>query len=233
MSLHISARAGEIAETVLLPGDPLRAAYVAKNLLEDAQSYNQIRGMHGFTGFYKGKRVSVQGAGMGIPSNAIYIHELITEYKVQNLIRIGTCGAIQEDIPLGRIILATAASTDSNINRIRFEGLDFAPAASFGLLRRAHEISERLKLQVLTGSIFSTDSFYQDDPNRWKLWSEYGILGVEMETSILYTMAARHKVNALSILTVSDNIITGAAASSRDREEGFTEMMKIALELAL
>lgn len=233
MSLHISAKAGEIAATVLLPGDPLRAVYIAENLLENARPYNKIRGMHGFTGFYKGKRVSVQGAGMGIPSNAIYIHELIAEYGVQSLIRIGTCGAIQEEIPLGRMILAMTASTDSNINRIRFGGLDFAPAASFSLLQRASEVAEKLGLQVLIGGIFSTDSFYQDDRTRWQLWSDYGILGVEMETSVLYTMAARHKVNALSILTVSDNIITGAAASSRDREEGYKGMMSIALEIAV
>ena len=232
MSLHIGANVGDIAETVLISGDPLRAKHVATTLLEKAVCYNEVRGMHGYTGYYKGKRVSIQGTGMGIPSTGIYVHELITEYGVKNIIRVGTCGAIQKEIDLGRVILAMSASTDSSTNKIQFDGMDFAASADFGLLLNAYKVTQSLKIPALVGSIFSTDTFYSHDANRWNVWAEHGIIGIEMETSILYTMAARSKVKALSILTVSDNVVTGNFSSSKDREIKFMDMMKIALEIA-
>ncbi len=232
MSLHISAKKGDIAETILIPGDPLRAKFVAENLLENAHCYNEVRGMLGFTGTYKGKRVSLQGTGMGIPSTAIYVNELISEYGVKNIIRVGTCGSIHRDYQLGEVILAMSACTDSNVNRVQFEGMDYAPAADFSLLQSAYEASKRLGVKVIVGSVFSTDTFYSKKPNRWDLWAEHGILAAEMESSVLYTLAAKFKVRALSILTVSDNILTGASASAKEREQSFMDMMKVALEVA-
>lgn len=229
MSLHISAKKGAIAETILLPGDPLRAKFVAENFLENMTCYNEIRGMYGFTGTYKGKKLSVQGTGMGIPSISIYVNELITEYGVKNLIRIGTCGSMQEGIHLKDVILAMSASTDSNINKIRFNNLDFAPTASFKLLLKAYNLAVQAKLPISVGSILSSDTFYDDEPDAWKLWAKFGVLAVEMETSGLYTLAAKYKVNALSILTVSDNLITHESSSAADREKTFLNMMNIAL----
>ncbi len=232
MSIHIGAKKGEIARTVLLPGDPLRAKYVAENLLENARCYNEVRGMYGFTGTYQGKPVSIQGTGMGIPSISIYAHELITEYGVQNLIRVGTCGAIHPDLALRDVILAMAASTDSRVNQMRFAGKDFAPAASFHLLRNAYDAATALGVPVKVGNILSTDLFYHDDPDYWQRWADYGVLALEMESAGLYTLAAKFGVNALSILTVSDQIITGAHVTAGERETAFTNMVKIALEIA-
>ena len=232
MSLHIGAKVGDIAETVLISGDPLRAKHVADTLLEKAVCYNEVRGMYGYTGYYKGKRVSIQGTGMGIPSTAIYVHELITEYGAKNIIRVGTCGAIQKEIDLGRVILAMSASTDSSTNKIHFGGMDYAAVADFGLLLNAYKVTQSLKIPALVGSVFSTDTFYSPDASRWNVWAGHGIIGIEMETSILYTIAARSKVRALSILTVSDNVVTGNFSSSKDREIKFMDMMKIALEIA-
>lgn len=233
MSLHINAKKGDIAETILLPGDPLRAKFVAENFLENISCYNEIRGMYGFTGTYKGKKVSVQGTGMGIPSISIYANELITEYGVQNLIRIGTCGTVQEDIHLRDVVLAMSASTDSSINKLRFNNMDFAPTASFNLLLKAYNLAVKANLPVNVGSILSSDTFYDDNPESWKLWAKFGVLAVEMETSGLYTLAAKYKVNALSILTVSDNLITHASSSSQDREKTFLNMMNIALGIII
>lgn len=230
MSLHIGANVGDIAETVLISGDPLRAKHVANTMLEKASCYNEVRGMYGYTGFYKGKRVSIQGTGMGIPSTAIYVHELISEYGVKNIMRVGTCGVIQKEIELGQVILAMCASTDSSTNRIHFNGMDYAPAADFGLLLKAYQAAKELKITAMIGNVFSTDTFYSQDPGRWNVWAEHGVLGIEMETSILYTIAARSKVKALSILTVSDNIITGKFSSNNDREIKFMDMMRMALE---
>jgi purine-nucleoside phosphorylase len=232
MSVHIGAKVGDIARTVLISGDPLRAKHVANTLLENSKCYNEVRGMLGFTGSYKGKSISIQGTGMGIPSTSIYVNELISEYGVKNIIRVGTCGAIQKDVELGQVILAMSAGSDSATNRIHFEGMEFAPTADFELLSNAYKAAQSMNLPVLVGQVFSTDTFYGHDANRWNVWSEHGVLGVEMETSVLYTIAARSGVKALSILTVSDNIITDKFSSSKDRESKFMDMMKIALEIA-
>lgn len=233
MSVHIGARPGDIANTVLIAGDPLRARYAAEQFLERAVCYNQVRGMLGFTGYFNGKRVSIQGTGMGIPSTAIYVHELIDEFKVKSIIRVGTCGAIHKNISLGQIILAMSASSDSATNRIHFGGQDFAPTVSFELVKAAYEASMKLGIAPLVGPVFSTDTFYGMEPaSRWKPWAEHGILACEMETSILYTLAARHRIDALTILTVSDNVITHEYATAEDREKKFMDMMKIALTVA-
>lgn len=233
MSIHIGAKAGEIAKTVLLPGDPLRAKYIAENILEKANCYNEIRGMHGFTGTYKGKKVSVQGTGMGIPSISIYVSELISDYQVSNLIRVGTCGSIQSYLKLRDVILVMAASTDSQVNKLRFRGMDFAPSASFDLLQNAYEVARARKIPLKVGNVLSTDTFYDDNPDSWKIWAEYGILALEMETAALYTLAARFRANALSILTVSDEILSGKRASAGEREKSFARMVEIALESAV
>ena len=233
MSIHIGAKPGEIAETVLLPGDPLRAKFVAENLLEDARCYNQVRGMYGYTGTYKGQPISIQGTGMGIPSISIYIHELIQEYGVKNLIRVGTCGCIQKSLDLGQVLLAIGACTDSMTNDMTFNGLHYAPTANYHLLSTAYQAAESLGINCVVGNIFSTDLFYLDDPNRYQALIDHGVLAVDMETSALYTLAARSQVNALSILTVSDNIITGSRSTAQDRQEKFMNMMKVALNAAL
>jgi purine-nucleoside phosphorylase len=232
MSIHIGAKAGQIAEAVLLPGDPLRAQYVAETYLENPQCYSQVRGMLGFTGTYNGKKVSVQGTGMGIPSISIYVHELISEYGAKRLIRIGTCGALQEDIKLGEVILAQAASTDSAVNHIRFKGCDFAPAANFELLLKAYEIAQKRGVAVRVGTVLTEDTFYSDDPEFWKIWARYGVLVAEMETAALYTLTAGNHAQGLSILSVSDSLLTMETASSEQRQQGYTAMMEIALQLA-
>ena len=232
MSIHLAAKPGDVAETVLLPGDPLRARFVAENFLEDPVCYSQVRGMLGYTGRHKGRRVSVQGTGMGMPSHAIYVHELINFYGARRLIRIGSCGSLQKDLPLRGMVLAMSASTDSNMNRLRFGGRDFAPTADFGLLTRAAEAAKNLGVPVRAGAVLSSDTFYDDDPGSWKLWAAYGVLAVEMETAGLYTLAAKYQVPALSILTVSDHIPDGTALSAEDRESSFRDMVKVALELA-
>lgn len=232
MSIHIGAEKGDIAETVLLPGDPMRAKYVAETMLEDAVCYSQIRGMYGYTGFYKGNRVSIQGTGMGMPSASIYINELIMFYDVKRLIRVGSCGALQKDLELRDIIIAMSASTTSNINRRLFTDMHFAPTASYDLLRKAVDFAESADINVTIGNIVSGDEFYNDIPDLWKLWADYGVLGVEMEAAALYTLAAKHKVDALAIVTVSDNLVTQKEDSSEDRERAYMDMMEIALELA-
>lgn len=231
-SFHIGAKVGDIAETVLLPGDPLRAKYVAENFLENPVCYNEVRNMFGFTGLYKGKKVSIQGSGMGMGSAAIYINELISTYGAKNIIRVGTCGAIQKNIKLGQVLLAMSASGDSSGNASLFKGLHYAATADFDLLLKAYEISQKLNIPTMQGSVFSTDTFYDDVPERWDVWEKHGIIGVEMESQILFTVAKRLGAKALSILTVSDNIITGEASDAKDREQSYMDMMKIALELA-
>jgi purine-nucleoside phosphorylase len=233
MSIHIGAKMGDVAETILLPGDPMRAKFVAENFLENATCYNEVRGMYGYTGTYSGKRISVQGSGMGMPSLSIYVNELITDFGVKNLMRIGSCGGLQADIELRDVILAQTASTNSSMNKIRFNGMDFAPCASFPLLKAAYDNAVEMTIPVRVGNILSEDSFYSDDPDDWKLWAKYGVLAVEMESSALYTLAARFGVNALTILTVSDNLVTKKLVSSEDREKTFTDMMKLALETAV
>lgn len=230
MSVHIGAKKGEIAESILLPGDPLRAKYIAENFLEDVTQYNQVRNMLGFTGTYKGKRVSVQGTGMGVPSISIYTHELINEYGVKNLIRVGTCGAIQKDVHVRDIILAMSSSTDSAVNKLRFKGMDYAPVADFELLKTAYDIITAKGMNVKVGSILTSDTFYHDDPNAYQLWADYKVLAVEMETTALYTLAAKFGVRALSILTVSDHIITGEATTAEERQTTFNDMIVTALD---
>lgn len=232
MSIHIGAKENEIADTVLLPGDPLRAKYIAENFLEGAVLFNQVRNMFGYTGTYKGKRVSVQGTGMGVPSISIYINELMESYHVQNLIRVGTCGAIQKDIHVRDCILAMSASTDSQMNRLTFGGIDYAPTANFDLLKKAYDIGSEKGLNIKVGNVFTADMFYNDNAEHEK-WAQYQILAVEMETAALYTLAAKFGRKALSILTVSDHIITGELTTAEEREKTFNDMIEIALETAI
>jgi len=232
MSIHIGAKQGEIAPTVLLPGDPLRAKHFAETMLEDVICFNEVRGMLGYTGLHGDKRISVMGSGMGMPSLAIYVNELLMEYQVKTLIRVGTCGAFQPDLGIGDIVLAMTASTDSQMNKIRFKGLDYAPAASFELLLKAYQVAKGRGIEVHVGGILSGDTFYGDDPDWWKIWAKYGALVVEMESNALYTLAAKFKADALSILTVSDSLVTGKEASAEQREKGFMQMAEIALEIA-
>jgi purine-nucleoside phosphorylase len=232
LSIHVGAEEGQIAPTVLLPGDPLRAKYIAETMLDDPFCYNEVRGMLGYTGRYGEKRVSVMGTGMGIPTLSIYVHELVTEYDVETLIRVGTCGALQPELKVGDIVLAMTASTDSHINRLRFDGMDYAPAASFDLLLKAYNVARERGIDVRVGGIMSGDRFYSDDPDWWKIWAEYSALVCEMETNGLYTLAAKFKVSALSILTVSDSLVTGESATAEQRERDFPLMAEIALDVA-
>jgi len=231
MSIHIGAKPGDIAPSILLPGDPLRAKFIAETLLEDANCFNEVRGMLGFTGTYDGKRVSVMGTGMGVPSHSIYVNELIAEYDVRTLIRVGTCGALQPDLVIGDVVLAMAASTDSQINRLRFNGMDYAPTASFELLLKAHQAATAMGASIRAGNVLTSDTFYHDDPESWKHWAAFGVLVVEMETAGLYTLAAKYSVDALSILTVSDNLARGERATSDQRERGFSQMAELALSI--
>ena len=230
---HLGAERGDIAETVLLPGDPLRAKFVAENFLQDAVCYNQVRGMLGFTGRYNGQRVSVQGTGMGIPSHLIYVTELINQYGAKRLIRIGSCGGLRPEIKVRDVVFAMSASTDSNINKLRFGGADFAACADFELFHRACAIANEQKIAFHAGNILCSDQFYHDDPDVWKHWAEFGVMAVEMETNGLYTIAAKYGVQALSILTVSDNLVSKEELPAAERERSFTDMMKIALGLAV
>ena len=232
MSVHIGAKEGQIADTVLLPGDPLRAKFIADNFLEDVICYNEVRGMYGYTGTYKGKRVSVQGTGMGVPSISIYVNELIQSYDVKTLIRVGTCGSMQEDVKVRDMVLAMSSCTDSAINKIRFDGKDYAPTANFELLKKAYDYGASIGINVKAGSVFTADSFYQDDRDSWKKWAKFGVMAIEMETTALYTIAAKFNRRALSILTVSDSMLTGEETTSKERQETFTQMMEVALEIA-
>ncbi|MCH5294768.1 MAG: purine-nucleoside phosphorylase [Treponema sp.] len=229
MSTHINAQDGAVADSVLLPGDPLRARFIAENFLQDAVCYNQVRGMYGYTGTYKGKRVSVQGTGMGQPSLSIYVNELFRFYGVQKAVRVGTCGAVQKDTSLRDVILAQAACSDSALNTARFNGMHFAPIADFGLLKEAHAQAERMGLSARVGLCVSSDNFY-DDKESWRLWAEYGVLGIEMEAAELYTLAAKFKRKALAILTVSDHILLGGETTAEERQSSFTKMIELALE---
>lgn len=230
---HIGANKGDIAETILLPGDPLRAKYIAETFLENVVQYNNIRGMLGFTGTYKGKKVSVQGTGMGVPSIGIYAHELIAEFGVKNLIRIGTAGSYQKNVKIRDVVLAMSASTDSAINKLRFNGADYAPTANAEMLFKAHEIAKQKGLNVKSGNVFTSDTFYGDDPNAWKKWAKFGVLCVEMETAQLYTTAAKLGANALTLLTISDSFITHEVTSAEERQTTFNEMIEVALETAI
>lgn len=231
MSYHIGAQKGDIAERILLPGDPLRAKFIAENYLEDIHCYNQVRGMFGYTGLYKGQRVSVQGTGMGIPSISIYVNELIRDYGCQELIRIGTAGSMREDIQVNDVLIASAASTNSNTMLRVFNGLNYSAAADFDLLKRADLTAEKLGITTKVVNVLSSDTFYNDDPNWYKTWAQYGVAAVEMEASALYMLAAKYRVKGLCLLTISDHIITGEMNTSEDREKRLTDMISIALNL--
>ncbi|MFP3960629.1 MAG: purine-nucleoside phosphorylase [Spirochaetaceae bacterium] len=232
MSVHIGAKEGDIAETVLLPGDPLRAKFAAETFLTDPVCYSEVRGMYGYTGTYHGKRVSIQGTGMGIPSALIYVHELITAYGAQNLIRIGSAGSIQPDLAVRDLVFAMAASTDSAVNLRRFGGTSYAPTADFVLFEAAVEAARARGLAFQAGNVLSTDEFYHDDPEYWKIWADYGVKALEMETAALYTTAAKFGRRALTILTISDSLVTGEELSAKERETSFREMIEIALDVA-
>ncbi|MET3962540.1 purine-nucleoside phosphorylase [Marmoricola sp. OAE513] len=235
MSTHIGAASGQIAPTVLLPGDPLRAKWIAETFLEDAVCYSEVRGMYGFTGTWNGAPVSVQGSGMGQPSMAIYVNELFAEYDVRQVVRVGSCGALTTDVAIRDVVLASGACTDSSMNRHRFLGLDYAPVADFGLLRAAAAAAEaRPDVTSHVGLIYSSDSFY--NPRAAELGKplvDHGVLAVEMEASSLYTLAASYKRKALAICTVSDHIVTGEETTAVERQETFGAMVEIALAAAL
>ncbi len=230
MSIHIAATQSQIADKILLPGDPLRAKFIAENLLEGAERFNEVRNMFGYTGQYEGVRVSVMGTGMGMPSLSIYANELIRDYGVKRLVRVGTCGAMRAEVKLRDLIIAMSASTDSNINKIRFGGMDYAPTASFSLLRNAYDAAVESGLSPYVGQVLSSDSFYSENPDQWKLWARFGIIGVEMESAELYTLAAKYGVEALAILTVSDHLVNHEATSAQERQTQFKSMAEIALK---
>jgi purine-nucleoside phosphorylase len=232
MSTHIEAKKGDIAQTVLLPGDPMRAKWIADTFLENAKCYNKVRGMLGYTGTYNGKLVSVQGTGMGIPSALIYCHELINDYGVQNLIRVGSAGSYQPNVKIRDIVIAMAASSTSGINNSRFVNADFSPTANFELFLKACLYAKNHEIPIKAGNVLSADEFYEDDYESYKQWSKFGVLCVEMEAAGLYTIAAKHNVKALAILTISDSLVTREAMSSEDRETTFKKMVEIALEIA-
>ncbi|MDN7240600.1 purine-nucleoside phosphorylase [Planococcus sp. N028] len=230
MSFHIGAKAGEVAELVLLPGDPLRAKYIAETFLEDAVCYNTVRGMLGYTGTYKGHRVSVQGTGMGMPSASIYIHELIEDYGAKKLIRVGTCGAIQNDVKIRDVIIAQAAATDSAMIRNLFPGVDFPQIANFGLMKMAHDIGTDKGLNLHVGNVLSSDLFYTENHEMTNKLGEHGVLAVEMESAALYYLSAKFGVQGLTLLTVSDHILTGEQTTAEERQTTFSDMIEVALE---
>ena len=232
MSVHINAKKGDIAETILLPGDPLRAKYIAETFLEDVTLYNEVRNMFGYTGTYKGKRISVQGTGMGVPSISIYVTELMQEYDVKKLIRVGTCGSIHKDVKVRDVIIAQSASTDSKMNEIIFNGIDFAPTANFDLLLKAYNAGLEKGLNLRVGNVFTEDVFYNEFAEHEK-WAQYGVLALEMETAALYTLAAKFDRQALSILTVSDHLLTGEVTTAEERQITFNDMIVVALDAAI
>ena len=228
---HIGAREGEIADKVIMAGDPLRAKFMAENFLENPVQYNSVRGMLGFTGTYKGKRVSVQGHGMGIPSIGIYTYELYNFYGVKRIIRTGSAGAFNPDLKLGDIVVGIGACTDSNYGaQYGLPGV-FAPTADFAMARAAVEKAEAMGVQYKVGNILSSDVFYGDDAESWKAWQKMGVLAVEMEAAALYMNAARSGNEALCICTVSDSLVTGEACSAEQRQTSFTNMMEIAFDI--
>lgn len=232
MTIHIGARPGDIAETVLLPGDPLRAKWAAENFLSDPVCVNEVRGMLGFTGTWKGNRVTIHGSGMGMPSLSIYVNELIRDYDAKTLIRIGSTGAMQEHVELRDVILAMTASTMSTPSRGIFRELNFAPCADWSLLKAAELIAAQKSTGVHVGGIYSSDVFYDERPDLNEQMTRHGVLAVEMEAAELYTLAARYGRRALAVLTVSDHLISGAALSSEERQSSFGDMVEIALEAA-
>ncbi len=234
MSTHIGAEPGQIAPTVLLPGDPLRARWIARTFLDDAVCHSEVRGMLGYTGSWRGHPVSVQGSGMGQPSMSIYVNELFDEYDVQTVVRVGSCGALTERVALRDLVIASGACTDSSMNRLRFHGLDYAPVADFGLLRAAYDAaSARDDVTAHVGLILSGDTFYNPRPELTAPMVDHGVLAVEMEASALYTLAAAKGRRALAICTVSDHVVTGEETTSQEREETFGAMVEVALQAAV
>lgn len=233
MSVHIEAKPGEIADKILLPGDPLRAKYVAETFLENPVCYNNVRGMLGYTGTYKGQRVSVMGTGMGMPSCTIYAHELVTEYGVKRLIRVGTCGGLQKDVHVRDLILAQGAATSSSMIEKNFQVFHYPPICDFDLLLKAYEVAQAKGFTTHVGNVLSEDSFYKDDLEETMMLADLGVLGVEMEAAALYYLAAKYHVQALAVLTVSDHIITGEETTSEERQSTFNEMMEVGLEVAV
>ncbi|GAA1478679.1 purine-nucleoside phosphorylase [Nocardioides aestuarii] len=229
VSTHIGAQPGDIAPVVLMPGDPLRARWIAETSLDDAECYTEVRGMLGYTGTWNGHRVSVQGSGMGQPSLAIYANELFREYDVTTVVRVGSCGALTEKVAVRDLVIAAGACTDSSMNAIAFEGLHYAPVADFGLLRDAAAAAP----EAHVGLIFSSDSFYSARPELVARMVDYGVLAVEMEAAALYTLAAKHGARALAICTVSDHVVTGEETTAQEREQTFGRMVEVALTAAL
>jgi purine-nucleoside phosphorylase len=232
MSLHIGAAPGVIADKVVITGDPLRARYIAESMLSDVVCYTEIRGMLGFTGYYQGQRVSVQGTGIGIPSTALYVHELIHDYGVQTIIRIGTCGALHPGLLIGQPIIATAAYSDSATHLLYYPDFDTPSLPSDSLLQTTRTIAVSSGIPMLEGPVFSTDMFYHPDPLRWAHWQNKGILAVEMESGIIYALAAVNNVRALTLLTVSDNILTHSSSSASERQLVDEGMMKLVFAVA-
>jgi purine-nucleoside phosphorylase len=230
VSFHIGAEPGDIADIVLLPGDPLRARWIATTFLQDATCYSEVRGMFGYTGTYRGRPVSVQGTGMGQPSLAIYVHELLDDYGATTLVRVGSCGGLRPEVAVRDVVVALTASTDSAMNRVRFGGLDYAPAADFALTRAVVDQLAVASAPHHVGSVFSTDAFYFPRPELRDRLVEHGVLAVEMETSALYTAAAARGARALSVCTVSDNLVTGEEMPAAEREQTFTAMVEATLE---
>lgn len=230
---HISAPAGAFAPTILMPGDPLRAKYIAETFLENAEQVTAVRNMYGYTGTYQGKRLSVMAHGMGIPSVSIYAKELITEYGVQNLIRVGSCGAVLDDVQVRDVVIGIGACTDSKVNRMRFHDHDFAAIADFGLVQALWNSAQKQGISARVGNLFSSDLFYHPQENLIQTMRHYGIVGVEMEAAGLYGVAAEFGAKAATICTVSDHIVRGEATSAEERQLTFNDMIKIALEAAV
>jgi purine-nucleoside phosphorylase len=229
---HIGAKAGEIAKTVLMPGDPLRAKFIAENFLEDVVQFNSVRNMLGYTGTYKGKRISVMGGGMGMPSIGIYSYELFNFYEVDSIIRIGTAGSMNENVKVRDVVIALGASTNSNYAAQYCLPGTFAPIASYDLVSSAVRAAKEKNINAVVGNILSSDTFYCADKTATEKWISMGILAVEMEAAALYMNAAQAKKNALCLLTISDSLVTGESLSAEDRQSSFTDMMEIALEIA-
>lgn len=230
---HIEAQEGQFAETVLLPGDPLRAQFIAETFLEEVIKVNGVRNMLGYTGSYKGVRISVMGSGMGIPSISIYAKELITEYGVKNLIRVGSCGAVSTEVKVRDVLIGMGGCTDSGVNRARFGGHDFAAIADYDLLAAHVEAAQELGVPVRVGNLFSADLFYTPQPEMFDWMEKMGVLAVEMEAAGLFGVCAEFGARGMAICTVSDHIRTGESTTSEEREKSFTEMMKIALEASV
>ena len=230
---HINAEMGDFADVVLMPGAPLRAKYIAETFLQDVRQVNNVRGMLGFTGAYKGRKISVMGHGMGIPSCSIYAKELITDFGVKTLIRVGSCGAVMDDVKLRDVVIGMGACTDSKVNRQRFKDHDFAAIADYDLVHNAVEAAKARNVNVRVGNLFSADLFYSPDPDMFKVMEKYGILGVEMEAAGIYGVAAEFGARALTICTVSDHIKTGEQTTSEERQTTFNEMIEIALDSVL